>query len=104
MRKPCYGFFPGGDPREFRPDHDSCTHEELHAHTVACLVADVEDLLELWPSVAHTSSCRWLYDETGQVVRHLVLATFGLGTYFIDCCDECQEPACVCDLLAEQED
>lgn len=31
-----YGFFPGGDPRLFRPDEDGQTPEEAAAHKAAC--------------------------------------------------------------------
>ena len=31
-----YGFYPGGDPRDFWPDGESCTPQELAAHKEAC--------------------------------------------------------------------
>lgn len=35
-----YGFFPGGDPREFCPDPECCTAEQLEAHEQACKLAE----------------------------------------------------------------
>jgi hypothetical protein len=31
-----YGYFPGGDPRDFSPDPDASTEAERTAHKVAC--------------------------------------------------------------------
>ncbi len=33
---PMYGYFNGGDPRDFSPDEECCTPEELAAHKAAC--------------------------------------------------------------------
>lgn len=31
-----YGYYPGGDPRDFVPDEECCTPEELARHREAC--------------------------------------------------------------------
>ena len=31
-----YGYFHGGDPTTFSPDHESCSAEEIEAHRIAC--------------------------------------------------------------------
>lgn len=33
---PTYGYYPGGDPRDFSPDPECCTEAELAAHKTAC--------------------------------------------------------------------
>ena len=32
-----YGLFPGGDPRDFKPDPEVCTPEEIENHRLACI-------------------------------------------------------------------
>ena len=34
--QPTYGAFPGGDPREFCPDEECCTAEEMERYTADC--------------------------------------------------------------------
>lgn len=35
-----YGYFPGGDPRAFTPDHESCTAEEVQRWKDDCARAE----------------------------------------------------------------
>lgn len=35
-----YGYFPGGDPRDFSPDEESCTEKEIAAWKRACELVD----------------------------------------------------------------
>jgi hypothetical protein len=40
QREPIYGYFGGGDPRDFHPDHECCSPEEIKRHKEACEAAD----------------------------------------------------------------
>jgi hypothetical protein len=44
-----YGPFPGGDPREFVPDGDACTPEEIARWETACAAWDRGDATPLPP-------------------------------------------------------
>lgn len=65
-----YGFFPGGDPRNFSPDGDA-TPEELENHRQACAA---------WDAGAHESSPDCIHGQ-GFIITH---CQFGLGTYHYD--------------------
>lgn len=62
-----YGFFPGGDPRDFTPDGDA-TEEELANHKAACTA---------WDGGEHLSRPDCAHGE-GFVIT---TCQFGLGTY-----------------------
>ena len=65
-----YGFFPGGDPRNFFPDEECCSPDEIENHRLAC---------EAWnrgDQVAITSGCVVMPDGR---IRNI--SRFGLGTY-----------------------
>lgn len=66
-----YGFFCGGDPRDFVPDEESCSPEELAAHKKACEEADTEEK-------ARKLSC-----PSGWVAPgiHVTRSPFGIGSY-----------------------
>lgn len=72
-----YGFFPGGDPRRFHPDEDSCTPEEIVSHKAAC------DRWEAGDTTALPGSC---VHGPGFI---LTLSGFGLGSYW---CEEDDGP------------
>lgn len=63
-----YGFFCGGDPRQFHPDSEGQTPEEAENHRKAC---------EAWSRGEVTSEPdgKWV----GNV--HLLRCQFGLGSY-----------------------
>lgn len=64
-----YGFFHGGDPNDFYPDHESCTPEEIEAHAQAVAsYVEGEDL----PGDRH-------------VLPGIIVTTarFGIGTYVV---------------------
>lgn len=42
-KEPSYGFFHGGDPRDFSPDSENSTDEEKAAHDEACRAFDEAD-------------------------------------------------------------
>lgn len=64
-----YGFFPGGDPRSFSPDEESCTPEEIAAHKAACEAWDAGTTLP-----AH-AGCR----VGGGII--VCGSAFGVGSY-----------------------
>lgn len=72
-----YGFFPGGDPREFEPDRESNTEEELEAHRLACKAFDEGDERVIQAGCVVVG---------GRVVN---ISRLGLGVYRFRCeCDE----------------
>lgn len=73
-----YGYFPGGDPRDFHPDHECCTPEEIAAHREACEAWDKGDKPETPPG------SRYLYDDEGKVVAHVCGGKFGIGIYQLE--------------------
>jgi len=80
-----YGFFPGGDPRDFDPDPECSTEEEREAHRVAC--ANFKAVLGGVPASHVQNAAGWA-----------TLIRFGLGVYTIrcpECCDGAvEEPPC----------
>ncbi|MCZ6868084.1 MAG: hypothetical protein O7G84_01110 [Gammaproteobacteria bacterium] len=77
-----YGFFPGGDPREFFPDGESCSNEELEAHRVACAEWDAGTGQDIGGpcTVEHVEIER----KDGSVLSGPALVTrahYGIGTY-----------------------
>ena len=69
-----YGFFPGGDPRDFHPDPESSTDAERAQHKADC---------EAWargerPNV-NDNAPHWVGDDV-----HVVPAGYGLGSYSFD--------------------
>lgn len=65
-----YGYFCGGYPRDFLPDYESCTPEEIENHRKACEEANRSE-------AAATLACPsgW----AGNV--HILCAPFGIGGY-----------------------
>lgn len=75
-----YGYFPGGDPRTFSPDHESCTEEEMAAHKAACKVwSDAE--AEGRSMNPEAPAGQWLKSDDGNAAMHILRAKFGIGTY-----------------------
>jgi hypothetical protein len=70
-----YGYFPGGDPREFTPDPECCTEEEMANYERACKLMD-EDKITSVDGRHH-----WPIEKDGEVIGHVTHAAFGLGTY-----------------------
>lgn len=65
-----YGPFPGGDPRQFKPDPEACTPEEIEAHRLACIEWDKGEGEDRGPSCA-TFGDASAWTRTG----------YGCGTY-----------------------
>ena len=71
-----YGFFPGGDPRDFTPDPEASTEEERRNHKRACELFEAGKITTVdgrhhFPVV----------NVSGEVVGHVTHAAFGLGVY-----------------------
>lgn len=77
-----YGYFPGGDPREFWPDSESCTPEELERHREACARLEAGEAVQVGSN--HTD----IIGDDGKPCGHLTHPVFGMGGYTI------VDPAC----------
>ncbi len=72
-REIMYGLFHGGDPRDFKPDEDACSPEEIESHRLAC---------EEWNNgnqVDRGPSCQTLGDGSS-----VMGSGFGIGTFYIE--------------------
>lgn len=76
---PIYGFFTGGDPRKFHPDHESCRPEELANHKRACELWDAAEARGETPEPEKCPS-GFMYDADGKCVGHVLRAPYGIGT------------------------
>lgn len=71
-----YGYFPGGDPREFTPDEECCTADELKAWKRAC------ELVESGEVKLVSGQHHWpVFDGDGNRIGHTTHSPFGIGTY-----------------------
>lgn len=81
-REAIYGFFHGGDPREFSPDYESCSPKEIEAHQKACELFDAAESAGVpMPDLECESGWKTLSDGT---VCHVLKSSFGIGTYMMD--------------------
>jgi len=79
-REQTYGPFHGGDPRNFAPDEEACSQEEMDRHAAACWDFDAGKVTELAPGCfTFGDGSAW----TGQ--------GFGVGVTTIEGCT-CDEP------------
>lgn len=70
-----YGYYPGGDPRDFSPDPECCTAAELAAHKEACAAWERGERPQ-YEAHHHEMS------QHGEAVVSLSFAgAFGLGVY-----------------------
>lgn len=77
-----YGFFNGGDPRDFHPDYESSTPGEIAAHKLACEQADALESQRNLP-------CPSGWIRTPEWTAHVLVAPFGIGiTTFQPTCYE----------------
>lgn len=67
-----YGYFPGGDPRNFFPDPECSTDKEREDHKAACDAWDAQQKSE-----PESPAGEW----TGNI--HLLHGKYGLGSYSI---------------------
>ena len=67
-----YGFFPGGDPRNFTPDEECCSPEEILSWETACAEWNKGNEVQVGASCVVAS---------GMLIT---IAPFGIGTYQFD--------------------
>lgn len=84
-KQPVYGFPCVSDPNNFIPDGESCSPAELEAHRIACANYGK-------PSFQPNKGCYTEHDESGQLVKHVLRTSWGIGTNLIQSCDGCREP------------
>jgi hypothetical protein len=80
-----YGFPCVSDPNDFIPDGESCSPAEIEAHRVACANYGK-------PSYVPNKGCFTEHDADGQLVKHVLRTSWGIGTNLIASCDGCREP------------
>ena len=85
-KRPIYGFPCVDDPNDFIPDGESCSPAEVEAHRIAC--ANYGKL-----SYQPNKGCTTEFDELGQMVRHVLRTSWGIGTNLVPACDGCGIPA-----------
>lgn len=80
-----YGFFAGGDPRNFEPSPDECSPEELANHLNACLLWDIAEKSGKTPT---PEDCPSGWDATHTI--HVLRAPYGIGVYTVpEVCNVC---------------
>ena len=84
-KKSYYGYPNVDDPHDFIPDGESCGPEEIEAHRVACLNYGK-------PAYEPNKGCYREHDADGNMVKHVLRTSWGIGTNLIDTCDGCGEP------------
>ena len=80
-----YGFPCVDDPNDFTPDAECCSPAEMEAHRRA--VATFRT-----PRYEPNKGCTTEYSADGQLVRHILRTSWGIGVNQIRCCDGCSEP------------
>lgn len=70
----CYGFFHGGDPRNFHPDYECCSEAEIENHKKACEEADRLESARDLPCPSG-----WIRSDDGSVSIHVLRSPFGIG-------------------------
>lgn len=81
-----YGFPCVSDPNDFIPDGESCSPAEIEAHRLARANYGK-------PSYEPNKGCYTEHDASGQMVKHVLRTSWGIGTNLIDTCDGCNTPA-----------
>lgn len=83
-----YGHFPGGDPRMFTPDTESCMPEEIAAHKAACEAWDRGKRME--PKMVPG----FYPNPDGDGGLFLDGSDYGVGIYRFDCEGNSYCPLC----------
>lgn len=81
-KAPVYGFPCVEDPHDFIPDGECCSPAEVEAHRLACANYGK-------PSYQPNKGCYTETDASGQMLKHVLRTSWGIGTNLIDECDEC---------------
>jgi hypothetical protein len=72
-----YGYFHGGDPRNFHPDCECCSSAEIENHKKAC--DEASRLESEGKPIDWENPSGWA--SVGDVQVHILRAPFGIGTY-----------------------
>jgi hypothetical protein len=78
-----YGHFHGGDPRNFHPDYECCSEEEIANHRKACNLWNASEAKGETPEPEKCPS-GWIYDDDGKPLVHILRAPYGIGVYTIE--------------------
>lgn len=81
-----YGYPCVADPNNFTPDRECCSPAEITAWELACKTYGT-------PEYQPNKGCTTEMDESGQMVRHILRTSWGIGVNNIRCCDGCSEPS-----------
>lgn len=84
-KRPIYGFPCVEDPHDFDPDSECCSPAEIEAHRRACANYGK-------PSYEPNKGCYTETSTDGQLVKHVLRTSWGIGVNLISHCDECDEP------------
>lgn len=84
-KQPVYGFPCVTDPNDFVPDGESCSAAEIEVHRLACANFGK-------PNFKPNKGCVTDRDESGQIVRHVLRTSWGIGVNLIPTCDSCRDP------------
>lgn len=75
-----YGFYHGGDPRKFFPDHECCSEKEIADHKAACKLWDEMEARGETPTPEKCES-GWRTDPETGAHYHVLKSRYGIGTY-----------------------
>ena len=81
---PSYDYPCVTDPRDFSPDHECSSPEEIERHRLACANYGK-------PSYEPNKGCFSEHSDDGQLVMHVARTSWGIGVSLLDSCDECRE-------------
>lgn len=84
-KQPVYGFPCVDDPNDFIPDGECCSPAEIESHRLACANYGK-------PTYKPNKGCYSEHDESGQMVKHVLRTSWGIGTNLVDHCDGCNVP------------
>lgn len=73
-----YGHFPGGDPRDFEPDDEACSPDEIENHRRACQLWDEAEARGETPT-PETCPAGFIFGADGSVMTHVLRAPYGVG-------------------------
>jgi len=99
-QKSGYGYYPGGDPRNFFPDYECCLPAEIERHRAACEAWDRGETPD--PGGPHISrDAKPEHPESVMAVvegsdgaGHQTVAHYGMGTYTFEW--DCEgDPECL---------
>jgi hypothetical protein len=83
-KMPVYGFPCVENPHDFDPDVECCSPQEIETWRRA---------KANWgkPGFEPNKGCETTFDEAGNLVKHVLRTSWGIGVNLIDQCDGCQE-------------